>query len=180
MAKKNKIAKTLCEHCGKRKYTNDLDAISSAIWSSRVSGKPMRIYPCPRNAKAFHLTSQTRTDRKSMPAPPKPGPPPRLDPKDQGLMVIVALDYLWSDSQNPELSGCCDHCCAPCDLLRRLKAEGKLDKLVQLAEPHHWQNSSWWVNGRVDRLWLATAWACRSRPECTNEDGTPRYGTKDL
>lgn len=115
-----------------------------------------------------------------------PDPSPRLSPADQGLMVVFALNQLWGLSpeclpDHPDYEGCCDTCCAPCDLLRRLETAGELDGIVQLAEPHHWQSSAWWddITKSVRRDWLHASWGCQSNPPCDREDGTPLYGSQD-
>ncbi len=84
-------------------------------------------------------------------------------------MVCFALNHLWMESQSGFETGCCPHCCGPCDLLRRLHEAGTLDAIVMLAETFHWRDNAWWVRGGVDQHWLETSWDCQAQPRCEHD-----------
>ncbi len=57
--KKREDEDSVCEHDGKHIFRAELDAFRGALRLSHKTGKPIRIYTCPQNAKALHLTSRT-------------------------------------------------------------------------------------------------------------------------
>ncbi len=101
-----------------------------------------------------------------------------LTEAEQGLMVIVTLDLLWSKTawiavtEEKDLPACCPHCCAPCGLLDELARSDRLDAMVRLAPTEHFASRAWWRDNRVDRQWMQTAWGCTAHPPCD-------YGASD-
>jgi len=76
-------------------------------------------------------------------------------------LIRFALDMLAA-SENEH---CCSICCAPCHALKSLADDGRLDEF--LAGDEDAARCDWWVDGKVDREWLAHAW--RPGMRCHNE-----------
>lgn len=52
------MAVSKCEQCKKTCYRSQLDAVHWALKRSRVTGKALRVYKCPKGK--LHLTSWTQ------------------------------------------------------------------------------------------------------------------------
>ena len=87
-----------------------------------------------------------------------------LSPFAVAGLARFALDQLWQ----AEDEGCCPTCCDPCGALRDLLDAGVLDRLLAVSSGA--TGSSWWVDGKVDRAWLARAWR---RTDCHDEEPEP-------
>lgn len=79
--------------------------------------------------------------------------PVTVDADIAAWLVAHALDSLWLADQE---HGCCPECCGPCAALLRLTNDGSVD---DIAAPYQTGDASmWWVDGQVDREFLARAW----------------------
>lgn len=76
-----------------------------------------------------------------------------MDAQVAAFLIAGALDDLWYADQE---EGCCPQCCAPCAALKQLLDAGRLDDLVRPYEEQF--SSETWLNGEVDRNFLARAW----------------------
>lgn len=65
-----------------------------------------------------------------------------------------ALNELWSQGESTDPidpKTCCSNCCGPCSAIATLDRAGVLDVTVTPVV----DDESWWVDGKVDRAWLA-------------------------
>lgn len=77
-------------------------------------------------------------------------------------LVAGHVDRLWMQvTGDPEVPGCCPECCAPCNALRQLQADGMLDYLYGIymknsggGESETWDDE----RGRLEPSWFDKAW----------------------
>lgn len=84
-------------------------------------------------------------------------------------LVAGHVNMLWQHWANdPEMPGCCPHCCGPCAALKDLYDRGQLDTLYGAYQDSVGGDNEVWdpVLRQVRRGWLLQAWSfdlgCRS------------------
>lgn len=76
----------------------------------------------------------------------------------------VVIGQLAAEALNRiDDEGCCPRCCAPCHAVRTLLTLGQLDAIMRTFIIECGGGWRWWDGDRVDRAWLADAWA---RTDC--------------